>query len=110
MTQVAGAGNLIPRDDDSLELLVEEFTNRLQQGIAPDVESFARAHPAHADRLRRLLQALNALADLGRPSTTAFAPGPPEPAVVPGEGVLGDFRILREVARGGMGIVYEAVQ
>src|SRR5262249_27017824 len=34
---------------------------------------------------------------------------PPAPGVEP-EGPLGDFRVVREIGRGGMGVVYEAVQ
>jgi serine/threonine protein kinase len=94
----------------ALAELVEEFTNRLQAGEAVDVESYIRRYPEHAERIRQLLPALELLADLGHSLHT----GPDGAAVVDSEdrvsGTLGDFRIVREVGKGGMGVVYEAEQ
>jgi eukaryotic-like serine/threonine-protein kinase len=91
--------------DVILAEVVEEFTNRLQAGESVDVESYLRRHPEHAERLRQLLPALELLADLGRSSSVGS-----DVAVDGVSGLLGDFRILREVGRGGMGVVYEAEQ
>jgi serine/threonine protein kinase/WD40 repeat protein len=101
-----------PPGDDTDHLLaelLEDFAARLQAGETIDLEACAREHPEHADRLRWLLPAAQALADLSRPSGTATSPTPLS-AVTPMTGTLGDFRILREVGRGGMGVVYEAEQ
>jgi WD40 repeat protein/serine/threonine protein kinase len=91
--------------------IVEEATNKIHAGEPVDVEAYAREHPELAEQLRRLLPALDVLAKLGQSSVagdaalTSSVPGPP------GElGELGDFRIVREIGRGGMGVVYEAVQ
>src|SRR5262245_58073494 len=85
--------------------LVEEWARRLQEGEPIDPEAFARDHPSCADRIRRLWPAVQALAGLSGAGGAAAEPGQD-----PAPGVLGDFRILREVGRGGMGVVYEAEQ
>jgi WD40 repeat protein len=89
-------------EDTGLEALVgqvaDEFTAALQRGEQPDVEAFARRHPEIAGLLRQVLPALQAM----RP------PEVPRPAPPPAS--LGDYRIVREIGRGGMGIVYEAEQ
>src|SRR5260370_40768711 len=96
--------------DQALGVLVEELTARIQAGQPIDVQGYVEAHPEHAERLRQLLPALHRLADLGRsasgaPSALPLAAPPDDLA-----GTLGDFRIIREVGRGGMGVVYEAEQ
>ncbi len=93
--------------EDGLVRVVEDLTTRLQAGEPVDVEAHVHEHPAYAERLRDLLPALGLLADLGQAPVAEEPPGsaPPPPA-----GRLGDFRLGREVGRGGMGVVYEAEQ
>src|SRR6516165_218387 len=94
-----------------LENLLEEFAGRLEAGETLDVEAFAAAHPEHAQQLRRVLPTMLVLADLGR-SESGVGAAPPSAGSnsEPTPGLLGDFRIIREVGRGGMGVVHEAEQ
>src|SRR5262249_22741245 len=98
------AGSLDPQLLD----LVEEFTQRLHAGEALDAEAFLRAHPDHAGLLRQLLPALQGRAE--RRSAPDAAAAPPPAAGTAAGTVLGEYRIVREVGKGGMGVVYEAVQ
>jgi serine/threonine protein kinase len=84
--------------------LVAEITDRLLAGESVDVEAYAVRWPELAEQLQRLVPALAVMHDIG--ATTGATAMASEGAA----GVLGDFRILREVGRGGMGIVYEAEQ
>src|SRR5262245_46590749 len=106
--------------DPVLNDLVDDLAARLQAGHDVNVDEIAAAHPEYADQLRRLIPALQVLADLSqsRDSVGAMPPTGFDPdrtgahfeAGVSLRGTLGDFHIHREIGRGGMGIVYEADQ
>jgi len=98
-----------PADRDPVDLLVEQFLAEHRGGAAVDVETFAAAHPEHAAALRELLPTLVALEQVRRDRATSTGSGKRRLAM-PTLERLGDFRIVREVGRGGMGVVFEAVQ
>jgi serine/threonine protein kinase/Flp pilus assembly protein TadD len=96
-------------DDAALAEAFDELASRLQAGEAVGREEVRRRYPEHAEELLRLLPALAALGELSDPGPDGRAgDGGPDGGPVPQ--VLGDFRIVRELGRGGMGVVYEAEQ
>jgi WD40 repeat protein/serine/threonine protein kinase len=96
--------------DPVLDDLLADFANRLHAGEAVGVETYVQEHPERADELRRLLPAVQILTDLEGMAGAEDMLAPPESGPERALGVLGDFRLLREVGHGGMGVVYEAVQ
>jgi serine/threonine-protein kinase len=99
-------------DEDQVGALAEEYLARHRQGMQPSVESYAAAHPELADEIRRLFPALLMMEELKPASGDATGSFDGAAVVVRGARLerLGDFRVLREVGRGGMGVVYEAEQ
>lgn len=93
--------------DEALEPIVDSFLARFRAGERPSIEDYARRHPELADALREVLPMLVAVEQdltIDRGPACALPATPGMPAR------LGDYRILREIGRGGMGVVYEAVQ
>jgi serine/threonine protein kinase/Flp pilus assembly protein TadD len=88
--------------ESRLAAAVDAFLSACRHGQRPGVEDFAGRYPELADHLRHVLPALALLGPDAAPDGPAG-----EPSAV---GTLGDFRLVREVGRGGMGIVYEAEQ
>ena len=101
--------------DQQLVDLIDEIADKMRRGEAVSLETCVREHPDCAERLRELFPALELMADLSvvhGDSSVSAATGCPSAlaSASPIAGVLGDFRIVREIGRGGMGIVYEAQQ
>jgi serine/threonine protein kinase len=101
-------------DLDSVLLeMVEAFAERTLAGESVDVDRLVADYPGWDEAFRKLLPALRGLAvldhagDLASDHVVAGDPHELDPA----QGrILGDFQIVREIGRGGMGIVYEARQ
>src|SRR5262249_29450454 len=86
--------------------LAEEFTDRCRRGESPSLSEFERRHPEQAGKIRSLLSSVATIEQFKRQTRQT---GTPESAW-PMPRQFGDFRVVRELGRGGMGIVYEAVQ
>src|SRR5262249_24193064 len=97
-------------DRDPFEVVAESFLARFRAGERPSIEDLAARFPELADQIRDLLPAL-VMVEQGL--TIDPDPNGPPPAPVPSpvkERRLGDYSILREIGRGGMGGVSEAEQ
>ena len=91
-----------------LTRLADEFAARYRAGERPALQEYLDRYPQLADEIRELFPALVEVEQVkeDHQEVAEQAAAPAAPAVQQ----LGDFRILREVGKGGMGIVYEAEQ
>jgi serine/threonine protein kinase/Flp pilus assembly protein TadD len=90
--------------------ILEGFLQELERGRQPDPEALVHQYPELSEVLRAYLDKLEVLHRAATGWRGPIQITEPSPALLPERGRVGDFRILREVGRGGMGIVYEAEQ
>jgi eukaryotic-like serine/threonine-protein kinase len=96
----------ISPDDPRVTRALEEYLALVEAGKKPDREAFLARDPEIAAALAECLGGLEFLR-MNAPKLQTPVAEPPEPLA---RQALGDYHIVREVGRGGMGIVYEATQ
>jgi serine/threonine protein kinase len=81
----------------ALASILDRYMAELQAGRVPDRQLLCEAHPELASQLEACVAGLEFIHRATGPATETPA-------------TLGEFRIVRELGRGGMGVVYEAEQ
>ncbi|MES2793104.1 MAG: serine/threonine-protein kinase [Planctomycetota bacterium] len=93
----------LAEDDPRILQISREYLAELEAGRAPNRQVYLERYPELAEVLSEYLDGIQ-LAQTLRPM--AVPQSPEHTTASP----LGDFQIVREIGRGGMGIVYEAIQ
>ncbi len=98
---------------DKLEKALGLFYEAWHAGMRPDPDAFCREHPEAGPELRAEIDNFLFMADVLPGGSQVDQEREAESPIAfgkDGDAVVGDFRILREIGRGGMGVVYEAEQ
>src|SRR4051794_27587820 len=94
--------------DALLDRLADEFAARYRRGERPSLQEYIDRHPELADDIREYFPALAEMEQIKDDRQEVSEPRTAGP--LPPLERLGDFRIIREIGHGGMGVVYEAEQ
>ena len=106
--QNSGNNPAAAQSDDLLEQVVEQFTVEVRDGKQPNIEDYLAQYPQLSDELPDLLSSIAMIEGLKN-----FSPSTSQPESRFGNfelpEYLGEYRIVNELGRGGMGVVLEAV-
>ncbi len=105
----------MPSSPDSLDYgrfdeLAEEFAERYRRGERPLLEEYIDRYPKLADQIREIFPALVEVEKVEEDARVDARESRRKPTPEPPLKELADYRIVREIGHGGMGVVYEAEQ
>ena len=105
-----GADECYDADDcyEAVDILAADFLARYRDGDRPSVDEYSRRHPELSDRIQKMFPLVLSVEKV-KLDQQAAGDGS---ATLAGRSFkrLADFSIVREIGRGGMGIVFEAEQ
>lgn len=96
--------------DERVDAAIADWLEAVEQGRTPDPREFVAGYPDLTGELMTFLADRERFDQLAARIAPAASSQQMAPAVEPAGRRLGDFEIIREIGRGGMGIVYEARQ
>jgi len=99
-------------NDNEVDRIIAAYLQQVDDGLKPDRQAILKEHTQFDTELREFFD------DLERfiaPPNTASTSSADEPATAPDAKLpklryFGEYELIREIARGGMGVVYEARQ
>ncbi len=92
-------------DQTKLDQIAEEFSASIRRGEQPTIDDYVAKYPDPSGMLRDLLASIEMIEGLKPQSTNSGAANHESPGIER----LDDYNIVREIGRGGMGIVFEAI-
>src|SRR5258708_39130712 len=99
-----------PSRDELVDAAIADWLEAAETGQAPDARDFLARHPDLAQELEAFLADRERFDRLAAKVAPAAASQRANSSSASAGRRLGDFEIVSEIGRGGMGIVYEARQ
>ena len=93
-----------------VELIGDEFVRRVKLGENPSICEYENRHPEIADEVRAFLEAMQVVHKFKGGSSNSSSGSYNRPRNDAGFPEIADYQVVREIGRGGMGVVYEARQ